>query len=171
MKKRCCIFLFLFVFISSSSLSFDLKGLARLEIQNRKINLEMDQAVIISDNLIEIHAIDDFGGTPFKIIFVQDSLQIWTNHKMYAAKGSKLKKILSLPLTQDQFMHILRYELPKGFQKTTQEQTELWQSDRHKKLKIQLSDFTSKLDQVYPRIIEIRDRKNLFKLTWIEFKK
>lgn len=149
----------------------ELKGLALVTIKSRHINLEFEQAVKIDDSEAVFVGLDDFGGETFRIFFNRGGMIVSVDGKLIQSKGGKLKKILSLPLDQKEFLSIIKYQIPEGYLVTKNGKEIIWEKEKKKKLRVHFSDFIkNKRGIIYPMKILIEYKKNFIDFQWFKVK-
>lgn len=146
-----------------------LEGIALVKIQAKHFKMEFEQAVVVDDVTAMFVGLDDFGGELFKLLFSPSGLTILASGSITETKGNKLKKILSLPLTQNEFMQVIQYDMRQGFDISKSNDQVIWQHQKYKPLTIAFSDFKNiKKDIRYPNKIYIQYKNNYLDLTWIK---
>lgn len=110
----------------------------------------MDVAVKLNETGARFLALDDFGGVIFE------------------SSGNGLPKILSLPLSEPEFLNIMKYELPPGFVAREGNGEAHWAHPKKKKLNIHFSEFINREGSDYPQKINIRYKKYYFDLIWLK---
>lgn len=153
--------------------SFD--GLAVLNIKNRRIQLEAEQVVQVRGDSARFVGLDDFGGELYQLMFNKNGMVLVSTSGDFASKkSSALKKVTSLPLTQQEFLQIMRFQRPPHFEETVVNHNIVWTHPQKKHLKVQFEgkiEFTkTKTSCVLPKHIDIIERKNHFKLDWSSLK-
>ncbi len=190
MKRASDIFLFLlcFSFLSNAATAETLHGLANIEIRNKKTVLELTQIVTVEDDSAKFVNLDDWGSSSFTVRFEKGKLRFDAADSADGTASVSLKRALSLPLTQDEFLSILHYRrLESRFDVVPNDQSEsktvavmengsclalkpgpevTWQHKRHKKLKIVFRDFVRINGKDYPQYILITQKKTIFYLQW-----
>lgn len=150
--RMCVCALLLATALPFAAHAADLKGIARVRIAAKHVRMEMHFAVVIKGEDASFTALDDFGGTPFVIIFAGDKMLIRTAGRgEMRESGRKLKSILSMPLTQGELLAIL-----SGGSHPSR-----------RKLEVITRDFlASPGTNPYPQHVLITRGKNQFELTW-----
>lgn len=144
----------------------DFQGLALVTIHSKRVRLEIHQVISVVGERAVFAALDDFGGVPFVASFAGDRMSFLSTGGTVNAKGKKLKKILSLPLTQTEFLGILRHELPPGFSASSEGELEVWVK-HGKKTRAIFSEFVaSDKATAYPFHILVEDGKFFFEIRW-----
>lgn len=145
------------------------KSLAIVKIQNKRIHLELENAIVIDADHAAFVGLDDFGGEVFRAQFEGEILSFLADGQILKTKPGRLKKIISLPLAQAEFLSILCYQIPSGFVETREGESVIWQNPKLKKLRITFSDFSKKQSagQNLPQQIMIQNNKALFELKWL----
>lgn len=131
-----------------------LEGQARLTWSHGRHQMTFDQVVKVGpcDTCLELDTLDDFGNSIFEISFRPN----------FSVSGTKI----SLPITQQEFISIIRFEVPEDFKATRDEKGNL-RSITKKRLKIVFLN-PQKIDRVLcPQAIEIWYKKTKLTLTWI----
>ena len=152
----------------------DIQGLALVSINSKRVNLELDQAVLITEALATFVGFNDFGGEVFRISFSDKGMYIAAKGDLLYAKTNQFKKILSMPLTQEEFMKIMKFRFDdKVFKQTKKDkETVVWEKKTKKKVLVTFQDFIkTQSNRLYPKRITISHKKNSFDLTWVKFKK
>lgn len=149
----------------------EIRGLAIVKIKSRRIDMEFEQAIVIEGNKATFVGLDDFGGEVFRIYFNRGGMTLSAGGSLLHTKGDKLKKILSLPLTQAEFLWIMKYQKPDGFVPISGESDVVWQKTKKKKLLVQFDGLKkTKQGRLYPDRIHIQYKKNYLDLEWIQVK-
>ena len=180
--KKILTLSFLVVFLLSvSSLAFSkaksprpfaIQGMAIVHIKTSKMDLEFEQAVFIDEGFAMFVAVDDFGIEVFRTTFNKQGMFFSVADQLKFAPEKKFKKVLSLPLSQKEFLQIIRYKNEGTFLEIKDGKNIVWQKPKKKKLEIHLSDFTrTKKGRKFPKHVVIKYKKNSFDLQWIKFKK
>lgn len=147
----------------------EIRGLAVVKIKSRHVNSEWEQAIVIKGNRATLVGLDDFGGETFRIYFTKRGMTLSAMGHIVKAKPNKLKKILSLPITQDEFLNIMKYQRPEGFLVINENNETVWQKKNKKKLRVRFGDFKkNKLGKDYPQKILITYKKNYLDVEWIK---
>lgn len=149
----------------------EIHGVASVEIKSKHFHVQTDQVIVIDRNQARFVGMDDFGGVSFEILFQKNELVFFSSEQIFQTKGEKLKKILSLPLSQDEFLKIIKHELPIGFVSVLNPTGEIWSDPRNskkKKLRIHFSEFMNRRGQRYPQRIRMECKKNFINLKWIK---
>lgn len=167
MRKWC--FLFVLFFFQKAYAANSLKGIGLVKIASKHFQVELHQAIRISDGQAFFVGLDDFGGVAFRVDFAAQTTLITLPGQSVSLGERKLKRILSLPLTRDEFLGLIQYRQPKNFYDapSLEADTEVWQNDYQKKLRVTFSDFSA-LDtqERYPSHIVISHKKHHFDLQW-----
>lgn len=145
------------------------KGLAIVEIETRRNVLELTQAVAIFADKAQFINIDELGTQSFAVEFQEKNLLFKSPYGERNVK-SGLKRALSLPLKQSEFLGVLNYRLPEGFKSEKLGETEIWKSKKNKNLEILFQNFGTIEGRVYPKQISIQYKKNAFRIQWLSFK-
>ena len=164
MKKLLLFFLVLFS--ASECFAFDISGLALINLKNKKMSFSIDQAVILDDEGALFVGIDDFGGELFKLDFKKTRVEILSAGKIYYSKKNTLKRIISLPLTREEFLSLFYFKAPDTFKVV--ENT--WVHTKYKGLKIIFKDFIDIKGKSIPKGFEITYKRNLFEFQWVSLK-
>lgn len=176
MKSKLLLFVLAFCFVHDA-IAKDLsvtpiekiKGLSLVKIKSRRIQLELEQAVSVNDNNAVFVGLDDFGGEVFKLFFNEGGLMILADGQLFQTRGSGLKKILSLPISQSEFLSALKFESHENFEVTENKEQVEWSHLKKKNLKIVFTDFISiNHQQRYPRHIVVSQKENFLDLKWIK---
>lgn len=147
----------------------DLKGLAVVRIKSKHIpDLITEQAVMIRGAEASFVGLSDFGTIAFVVRFAGNTLTIDTpNGNHLETSGKKLKNLLSLPLSKDEFLAVIRFERPPGFRAVCENEVCTWTKPGEKALGITFSDFGPLKDfGDYPRRIVLTYKKSVFDLKW-----
>jgi len=162
-------FSLLFV-IEQASARQPLSGLALVRIQSKAINIEAHQVVTLTDQNADFFALDEMGGIAFRLSFVGTKMLIMGPDGATAMGAGKLKTLLSLPLTKDELVRIIRHERPATF---TETEAGLWQNRQHKKLTVMFSEMgAAKASSVdFPAHVLVAYKKNILDFRWISFAK
>lgn len=162
MKKS--FFLLALFFFHGAYAADSLKGIGLVKIASKHVRMELHQAIQISANQVFFAGLDDFGEVAFRVDFMAQATMI---------TDRKLKQILSLPLTRDEFLGLIQHRKPGSFSDISSEVqpgktgTEVWQHQRRKKLRVAFSDFSVLATQeLYPKQMSISYKKNHFDLQW-----
>jgi len=149
----------------------NISGLAIVNIQSKKVNLEFEQAILVDHDKAVFVALNDFGGETFRIIFQHKKMLIVTNEGVTETSGKKLKKILSLPLSQDEFLNIVRFKLDESFDVKNGDGKINWIHKKKKKMKILFEDFRKlSSNKLYPFHIRMEYKKNFLDFSWLKIK-
>ncbi|MCP5464583.1 MAG: hypothetical protein H7A33_06130 [Deltaproteobacteria bacterium] len=162
----CC-----FIF-SVEAFAEQISGLAQVQLNAKRIHFDVTQAILLTPDQADFLALDDFGGALFRVQFKGDKLFILgTQDSGYQSNSGKLKKILSLPVTQKEFLQIMNYQKPEDFLLSVQNGVVIWESTKKNGLRAKFSDFR-KLDaqRTYPRNIVLEFKKRSFRLSWTKLK-
>lgn len=151
------------------------EGLAILNIKSRRVQLEAEQVVQVRGDSARFVGLDDFGGELYQLFFDKKGMALMSSSGGFASrKSSALKKITSLPLSQREFLQILRFQLPQGFKQSIVNHNTVWTNSQNKHLKVRFEgkiEFTmGKTVCLLPKNIDILDKKNHFKLDWSSLK-
>lgn len=145
-----------FLVLSNSAYADSLKGIALVRVVSRHVNIEMHFAVNLEKEAISFVAIDDLGGSPFSIRLDQHSMTVvQAGGAAMNKSSSKVKSLLSMPITQKQLISLL------------------WGNETtvRKKLKVSFADLVaSEWTNPYPQHLLIQNGKNQFELTWVSAK-
>lgn len=162
MKKS--FFLLALFFFHGAHAADSLKGIGLVKIASKRVHVEGHQAIQISENRVFFAGLDDFGEVVFRVDFTNQATMI---------TDRKLRQILSLPLTRDEFLGLIRHRKPEIFSDISSEVqseepgTEVWHHQRYKKLRVVFSDFSVLATQeLYPKQMRISYKKNHFDLQW-----
>jgi hypothetical protein len=163
-------FSLLFGMEQASAQQQPLSGLALVRIQSKAIDLEAHQVVTLTDKNADFAALDEMGGVAFRLSFVGTKMLIMGPDGETAMGAGKLKTLLSLPLTKDELVRIIRHERPATFTETA---TGLWQNRQHKKLTVVFSEMgVAKGSSVdFPAHVLVAYKKSILDFRWISFAK
>lgn len=162
--KFFTVLLLIILFILPSAYAFDsLKGIAQIEWVRKKKIYRFDEAILLNpSHQIEFETLDDFGNTLLKLDFT----------------SQQLKKILYLPISREDFVAYLLYQIPLDHQdlNMTYDQeghvVSLENKAKRKKeyYKINFLNFQkrNKMGEIYPQTIEFISKKTSLKITWKE---
>lgn len=151
MNQRFLFLFFLWVcFLSYQVQAKNIQGVAHVIQKSRRSQIDMDVAVKLNESGARFLALDDFGGVIFE------------------SSGKGLPKTLSLPLSESEFLSILKYELPSEFIEREGNGEVYWAHPKKKKLNIHFSEFINQAGSVYPQKIDIRYKKHYFDLIWLK---
>ena len=168
----CC--LFPTFNVSAQMPGTSLKGLALVHIKSRRVkDQSFQQAVVIRDGDARFIGLDDFGGIAFELTFEGWQMRLDLPGTSVKASSKKLKKLLSLPVSKQDFLAILTHNKPDAWILRRENDAEVWQYLRHKKLQVTFSDFMlGPVETNYPKHIVISYKDHLFELKWlnVEFK-
>jgi hypothetical protein len=155
---------------------FLLRGTARIVLTHPKGNFSFDQAVAIKDDHSAIfETLDDFGNTILKLDASGGNLKLLEGEGSGATLSSKrFKKILSLPLTQKEFIAILLYEIPSHAEEfevkrgVDQELVSVEKKSRNKKNSYQVffKEISLHGNKNFPGSVEIVGSKSTLRLSW-----
>ncbi|EKD51851.1 MAG: hypothetical protein ACD_62C00170G0025 [uncultured bacterium] len=149
-----------------------IEGLALVRLEGKKLYLEMDQVVSVGPNGASFVGLDDFGGEVFRISFDARGMLVGAAGEVRFAKKDKFAKLVSLPLSQKEFLEIISFDPGKSFTVVKQQSQICWHKPKTKDLFIGFDDFIKvKAGRWYPRHISIKHKKNSFDLKWIKFKR
>ncbi len=164
------LFLSLCVWLSLTANSYALnhKGLAFVEIRNAKTVLELTQIVNITDTGVQFVNLDDWGNETFQVSFDGKKMRLVSPGTDVQIANSPLQRALQLPLTQDEFLSILRFERPENFKACESEDGISWHKPKYKKLKILFEKFGTIAKTNLPLEFRIQYKKNLFHLKWLD---
>lgn len=168
MKTILCLLLCLFS-VAAQAFELDLKGLAIVRIKSKHIpDLMTEQVVLIRGEKANFVGLNDFGAVAFVVHFSGNRLTIDTlGGSRLETSGKKLKNILSLPLSQNEFLGIIRYDKPRDFREDCEKGVCSWMKRGKKTLGIAFSDFQPlKGFGDYPRRIILTYKKSIFDLKW-----
>jgi hypothetical protein len=128
----------------------------------------MEQAILIQGEEAHFMGLNDFGAVAFVVRFSGNRLTIdMPSGNHLETSGKKLKNILSLPLSQNEFLGVIRYERPRDFREVCEKGTCSWMKQGKKALSIVFSDFKSLKDfGNYPYRITLTYKKSIFDLKW-----
>lgn len=162
--KFFTVLLLIILFILPSAYAFDsLKGIAQIEWIRKKKIYRFDEAILLNPPYqIEFETLDDFGNTLLRLDFT----------------SKQLKKVLYLPITQQDFIAYLLYQIPLDLPKLniTYDQdghvVSLENKAKKKKeyYKINFLNLQkrNKMKEIYPQTIEFISKKTSVKITWKE---
>lgn len=160
MKKWVCICLCLFFLNSAVAQS---KNLVHLKLFSKKIALEMDAVATVSKDSFTLVALDDFGGQPFLLEFVNDQMFFVRAGQAYTLKKGS-GALLQMPLSKGDLMSFLKFKKPLGFEAVSKL---VWRSQKHPKLKVEFSPQSFKVDQRrVPRSFRIEYQDHDFEWQW-----
>lgn len=144
------------------------KGLALVEIRNAKTVLELTQIVNITDLGVRFVNLDDWGNETFQVSFDGKKMQLVSPGVDAQITDSPLQRALQLPLTQEEFLAILRFEKPENFKACEAETVITWHKPKYKKLKILFEKFGTIAKTNLPLEFRIQYKKNLLHLKWLD---
>lgn len=147
-----------------------LSGLALVHIQGKHVELEAHQVVSLTDQSADFAALDEMGGVAFRLNFMGSKMLIIGPDGGTAVGNNKLKTLLSLPLTKDELIRIIRHQRPDTFEETEKDR---WHSRRHKKLKAVFSEMGEAKGSApdFPAHVVISYKENELDFRWISFAK
>lgn len=173
MLRKTTLFLLFFALALTASQAhaqLPLSGLALVRIYGKHVELEAHQVVTLTEQTADFAALDEMGGVAFRLSFVGTKMLIVGPDGGTAMGAGKLKTLLSLPLTKDELIRIIRHERPDTFVEIA---TSRWENRRHKKLTVFFSEAGeakgSALD--FPAHVVIAYKKNALDFRWISFAK
>ncbi|OGN63083.1 MAG: hypothetical protein A3F09_01305 [Chlamydiae bacterium RIFCSPHIGHO2_12_FULL_49_11] len=155
------IFLFPFCVFAREDVRY-LRGHAIVEWSAKKRVYRFDQAVVIKTvNEASFETLDDFGNTVLRLDFTGGDVML-------------ARHALSLPLSRDEFISYLLYQLPEQVDGLDAEYdadgrligVEKKSKQAGKRYKISFRDFEKKGKILYPKTIEITSRKGNLKISW-----
>lgn len=163
------------VFAANDKCTQSFDGLAVLNLKSRRIQLEAEQVVQVRGDTARFVGLDDFGGELYQLVFDKNGMALVSSSGGFASKkSSALKKVTSLPLSQQEFLQILRFQRPQNFEEAIVNHNTIWTHPQKKHLKVQFEgkiEFTTgKVACLLPKNIDIIDKKNHFKLDWSSLK-
>ncbi|MBU0505130.1 hypothetical protein KJ708_03970 [bacterium] len=170
----CLLFALMLCSLSVVAGTADIQGLALVSINSKRVNLELDQAVLITDKTATFIGFDDFGGEVFRISFSDKGMYIAVKGELLYAKTNQFQKILSIPLTQEEFLQIMQFRIDDNafVERIKEDGVIVWKKKTHKKVSVIFRDFMkTKSKRLYPKKTTISYKKNSFDLTWVKFKK
>lgn len=140
-----------------------LKGIAQVEWVRKKKIYRFDEAILLQPpHEIEFETLDDFGNTLLRLDF--------TSHQ--------LKKVLSLPITQQEFVSYLLYQAPLSSQtleilynqegKVMSVENKAKKKKNYYKINFLNLQKRNKMGEIYPQTIEFISKKTSLKITWKE---
>lgn len=162
-------FLFALFFFQKTYAADLVSGIGLVKIDSKHFCVELHQAIKISEKEAFFVALDDFGGIAFRVDFTAQMTLITLPDQSVSLGDRKLKQILSLPLTRDEFLSLIQYRKPESFSnlESLEKDTEVWQNKSRKKLRVAFSDFpVLATEERYPGHIVISYKKNHFDLKW-----
>lgn len=153
---------------------YSLKGHAAIEWKYKKRLFRFDQAIVIQSlDRSTFETLDDFGNTVFKLGFIGDDLILFQGDEGNVYDKSKFKKLLSLPLSRDEFIKALFYRIPDVTQfkfkigsNGTLEKYEKKTGKSKLRYKVIYSDFRDVNGTLYPFGINIVAKKTQLKIKW-----
>lgn len=175
MKLKVVFFCLLALIVTSSvyaqeGYDLSLKGLALVTLKSRRLNLEVEQAIVVKNQMAAFVGLDDFGGESFRLIFTPAGMTIVAGGQAMQTSGKKLKKIISLPLSQKEFLDIVAYQMQGGFTVKKENEKTYWTRDK-KKVVVEFSQFKKMGKRGrFPWRVFIRHKKNSLKLDWMNLK-
>lgn len=148
----------------------EIRGVGVVKVNSRRAKGVWEQAVVITKSRAQFVGLDDFGGEIFHIDFNREGMVILAAGHVVGAPWDKLKRILSLPMSQEEFLSVLRYELPDGFSVVENKKDGVrWRKEKKKHLVVRFSRFfQAKRDLSYPGRILIQYKNNYFYLEWVK---
>lgn len=156
------------VYAAPPSDTTTLKGIAVVRIKSAHLGENIfQQAVVVGPDGAQFVGLTDFGNVAFVVYFDGDELRLEIpGQATVHAGGKSLKRILSLPLNQDEFLHVICHSKPEGFKVAQDGDVETWTKLGEKKLAIHFSDFKKLGKSSYPNHIVIGFKNNIFDLKW-----
>lgn len=154
----------------------DIHGLALMTLKSKHVKLELEQAIQMTDDSANFVGLDDFGGEVYQMVFAPKSMSLVSGSGGFSSKKSKaLKKITSLPLSQQDFLQILRAQMPDRFDLVSENDGKvIWHDIKNKKLNIvtegSIQYKVKRQTCQLPARIDITFKKNTFSLKWISVK-
>jgi hypothetical protein len=133
------------------------------------MNIELEQATVIEGSQAYFQGINDMGGEVFEATFRPEAVYFSVSGAVYANTKLSLQPILSLPLTRDEFLAILKHERPESFEDPCDCGHEaVWRHKKYPKLMVSF-DQMAPVDHVkeFPRHVRIEYKKNVFDLQWL----
>ncbi|MBI2340301.1 MAG: hypothetical protein HYU99_08065, partial [Deltaproteobacteria bacterium] len=137
-----------------------LRGHALVEWSSGKRIYRFDQVIVIAnEGSADFETIDDFGNTLLRFGFADGKI--------------RLGKLLSLPLSRDEFIAYLLYRVPERDDRAISVNAdgrvigvEKKSKSQNKRYKISFRDFKKRGNILYPKTIEMTSRKTSLKITW-----
>lgn len=154
------------LFVPKAKAVSSLEGVASVEVRSKRVLGEFDQAISIEGNKATFEGLSDFGTTSFRIQFTKSGLVFLGGDKTMSSE-KVLKKLLSLPLNQNQFMSIMRFEKPRDFHEEENESL-VWIQNGKKGVRVEFLPVLKKAG--VPEGFTIRYKKNSFELKWLKIK-
>lgn len=169
MKKIFIILFGLFILSEPVFAVTAIKGLATVRLVSRNMNVELEQATIIEGDKAFFQGLNDLGGEVFEAVFEPGAVYFSVGGATLGSTRPSLKKVLSLPLTRDEFLAILKHERPESFEDSCDCGHEaVWQHKKYPKLLVNF-DQMAPINQLkeFPRHVHIEYKKNVFDLQWL----
>jgi hypothetical protein len=149
---------------------WQLRGIALVNITGKHVQLETNQVVSISHDRATFAALDELGGISFTVQFGAKTTTLVSPEGTTNLGRRRLKTLLSLPLTKDELLSIIRHENSGGFTITTSADSESW--TKRSSVSVLYRDFLTATDgTTYPQHITITHKKNRFDLQWVKFER
>ncbi|MBF0104305.1 MAG: hypothetical protein HQM16_03150 [Deltaproteobacteria bacterium] len=174
--KRILFFCSLVIFFSSTVITADaratgLEGIALVKIKSKHVSMEIEQAVRVNDETALFVGLDDFGGEVFRLSFTPVGLLIIAGAALHQPGAGKLKKILSMPLTEQEFISVIRYQTAGGFDVINTDSKSVWTHKKHKDLQVVFDDFREqKKPLMFPEHFCIQFKGHYLDLVWKKIK-
>ncbi len=152
------------LFFSSPSFAVTaLSGQAQVILKSKKKIQRFDQAIVVDrEGNAAFEALDDFGNTVFRLNFIDNQLMLETGGGLYQSSDSRLGRLITLPLTREEFISFLLYRLPQtpGLNSVYDEQGQLVSVEKKgrkkkKNYKITFINLQNQDSLVYPSTIEM----------------
>lgn len=153
--------------VSAATPPDSFKGLALIHLKSRRLSDQIyEQAVIVKGKEAQFVGLSNLGTVAFVLTFQNDEMILQSPAGGYVGKNKKLRKLLSLPLTKEEFLAVIRYEKPQDFhfKETSTRDKVSWIKPKRQKMKIEFSNFME--DKSYPKQIRIEYKHSFFDLKW-----
>lgn len=139
------------------------KNLVELKLHSKKIAMRMDAVAILQEHSFQIVALDDFGGQPFELQFINDEMLFFKGGATYELKKGS-KSLLNMPLAQGDFVQIIHHIRPTQFKEVSKTS---WVSTKDSKLRVEFSPQSFKVGgKDWPRSFRIEYKNNSFEWQW-----
>lgn len=156
--------------LASAEDIWQIRGIALVKIMAKRVQLEAHQIINISPADAQFSALDDLGGISFIVQFNPKNILLMSPQGSTELSSNRIKTLLSLPLTKDELISIIRHDNPGSFTSIPDQAREVWTHKRHKGLKVTFQDFqTDQTNVRYPQHITIALKNNSFDLQWVKY--
>lgn len=144
-----------------------ISGDAVVVLQQKKKTRMVRQAIRIDEATARFVSLDDFGNTVLVFSFVKDArgrdrLQIGSDDFGKNIKGSRVRQLLKLDLTQREISDLLLWKVPQGWTADSEKK----RMRKNKRLQAYFLETETYRGQLYPHRIKMISGQNSLTIRW-----